>query len=84
MRCSSTESTAEGAEITLGIFKGETRTIPENVTGSIVPKTLFGEKYVSLIVPEDPSPEHITADDGSRAPMSAPRSSRCSTTSTRC
>ena len=27
-------------------------TIPANVTGSIVPKTLFGEKYVSLEVPE--------------------------------
>ena len=27
-------------------------TIPANVTGSIVPKTLFGEKYVSLEIPE--------------------------------
>src|SRR5687768_422580 len=26
--------------------------IPANVTGSIVPKTLFGEKYVSLEIPE--------------------------------
>ncbi len=56
-----TESTTNGAEITLGIFKGEEEDIPENVTGSIVPKTLFGEKYVSLIIPEDPSPEHITS-----------------------
>ena len=31
-------------------------TIPSNVTGAIVPKTLFGEKYVSLVVPDDPSP----------------------------
>ena len=56
-----TESTSEGAEITLGIFKGDEEDIPENVTGSIVPKTLFGEKYVSLIVPEDASSEHITS-----------------------
>ncbi len=56
-----TESTPNGAEITLGIFKGEEEDIPENVTGSIVPKTLFGEKYVSLIIPEDPSPQHITS-----------------------
>ena len=56
-----TESIADGAELTLGIFKGDEDTIPENVTGSIVPKTLFGEKYVSLIVPEDPSPDHITS-----------------------
>jgi phospholipid/cholesterol/gamma-HCH transport system substrate-binding protein len=56
-----TKSTSDGAVITLGIFKGQEKNVPENVTGSIVPKTLFGEKYVSLIVPEDPSSEHITA-----------------------
>ena len=39
----------------------ELDTIPANVTGSIVPKTLFGEKYVSLEVPEDPSPDPIEA-----------------------
>ena len=57
------DSNAEGAELTLGIYPSEIDTIPENVTGSIVPKTLFGEKYVSLEVPEDPSPEHLKADD---------------------
>ena len=42
----------EGAEITLGIYPDEIDTVPANVTGAIVPKTLFGEKYVSLVVPE--------------------------------
>lgn len=56
-----TKASGTGAVITLGIFKGDEETIPENVTGSIVPKTLFGEKYVSLIVPEDASSEHITS-----------------------
>ncbi len=55
------DQNAEGAQLTLGIYRKDVDTIPENVTGSIVPKTLFGEKYVSLIVPEDPSPEHITS-----------------------
>ena len=32
-----------------GLFPDQTETIPADVTGSIVPKTLFGEKYVSLI-----------------------------------
>lgn len=41
----------EGAELTLGIFPEEMDTIPANVTGAIVPKTLFGEKYVSLEIP---------------------------------
>jgi len=55
------DQNAEGAQLTLGIFRDDVDTIPDNVTGSIVPKTLFGEKYVSLIVPEDPSSEHITS-----------------------
>jgi phospholipid/cholesterol/gamma-HCH transport system substrate-binding protein len=52
---------ADGAELTLGIYPDELDTIPENVTGSIVPKTLFGEKYVALEVPEDPDEDHIEA-----------------------
>ncbi|HWJ08621.1 MAG TPA: MCE family protein [Nocardioides sp.] len=41
-----------GAELTLGIYPDKIDDIPANVTGAIVPKTLFGEKYVSLVVPE--------------------------------
>jgi phospholipid/cholesterol/gamma-HCH transport system substrate-binding protein len=44
-----TELTSTGADVTLGIFPDQTDIIPADVTGSIVPKTLFGEKYVSLI-----------------------------------
>ena len=52
------DTVSDGAELTLGIFR-ELDSIPANVTGAIVPKTLFGEKYVSLVVPEDPSPDPI-------------------------
>lgn len=45
-------STANGARLTLGIKPDEIGTIPADVTGSILPKTLFGEKYVSLVVPD--------------------------------
>ncbi|MBJ7530572.1 MAG: MCE family protein [Nocardioides sp.] len=55
------ETTASGATLTLGIFPDEIDTIPADVTGSIVPKTLFGEKYVSLVVPQDPARDHIEA-----------------------
>ncbi len=48
-------ATAAGAKVKLGIFPGQLHAIPANVTGAIVPKTLFGEKYVSLVVPRDPS-----------------------------
>ncbi|MDN4159847.1 MCE family protein [Nocardioides abyssi] len=47
------DADSDGAEVTLGLYQGKRDTIPANVTGSIVPKTLFGEKYVSLVVPED-------------------------------
>lgn len=49
------EATSDGATIELGIYPDDIGMIPANVTGSIVPKTLFGEKYVSLVVPEQPS-----------------------------
>lgn len=43
----------QGAKVRLGIYPSQMHTIPSNVTGAIVPKTLFGEKYVSLVVPGD-------------------------------
>ena len=46
------ETGDKGAELTLGIYPDELDSIPANVTGAIVPKTLFGEKYVSLVIPE--------------------------------
>jgi phospholipid/cholesterol/gamma-HCH transport system substrate-binding protein len=52
---------AEGAVVTLGIYPDKIDEIPANVTGSIVPKTLFGEKYVSLIVPDQPASQHLEA-----------------------
>jgi phospholipid/cholesterol/gamma-HCH transport system substrate-binding protein len=46
-------ATDAGARVRLGIYPSQLHTIPSNVTGAIVPKTLFGEKYVSLVVPGD-------------------------------
>ena len=56
-----TSTGAGGAEVVLGLFPDKIDMIPANVTGSIVPKTLFGEKYVALVVPAAPSAEHIMA-----------------------
>ncbi|MDN4171653.1 MCE family protein [Nocardioides sp. SOB77] len=47
------------AELTLGLFPDQRGTIPADVTARILPKTLFGEKYVALQIPEDPSEEAI-------------------------
>lgn len=46
------DGAGDGAVLTLGIYQDKLDLVPANVTGSIVPKTLFGEKYVSLVVPE--------------------------------
>jgi len=40
-----------GATLTLGIDPSKIKQIPSNVTASILPKTLFGEKYVELNIP---------------------------------
>lgn len=57
------QPTADGADITLGLYQDRTAEIPEDVTASILPKTLFGEKFVSLVVPDGASDEPIAAGD---------------------
>jgi len=48
--------TRDGVDLVLGIYPSKRSTIPSNVTARILPKTLFGEKYVALQVPSRPSP----------------------------
>jgi phospholipid/cholesterol/gamma-HCH transport system substrate-binding protein len=47
-------SDGDGATLSLAISPSQARIIPANVTARILPKTLFGEKYVALQVPSDP------------------------------
>lgn len=56
------EPTAEGADITLGLYQDRTTDVPRDVTASILPKTLFGEKFVSLDVPDGGSSAQPIAD----------------------
>jgi phospholipid/cholesterol/gamma-HCH transport system substrate-binding protein len=58
-----TSSDGSKADIRLGIFPDQAHVIPANVTARIVPKTLFGEKYVALQVPRNPSSRSIRAGD---------------------
>ncbi len=58
------DATANGADVTLGLYPDQVDTIPKNVSGSIVPKTLFGEKYVELTIPkDDPSDSSLKTGD---------------------
>jgi phospholipid/cholesterol/gamma-HCH transport system substrate-binding protein len=57
------ESEGDGATLTLGIRPDDIKTIPSNVTAALVPKTLFGEKYVELNIPKDPSSKSLQSGD---------------------
>jgi phospholipid/cholesterol/gamma-HCH transport system substrate-binding protein len=54
-------SVGESARLALAIKPEMAPIIPANATARILPKTLFGEKYVALQVPERPSTEPISA-----------------------
>lgn len=41
-------------KVTLAIEPDRARTLPGNVTARLLPKTLFGERYVDLVLPDDP------------------------------
>jgi phospholipid/cholesterol/gamma-HCH transport system substrate-binding protein len=56
------------AVIKLGLQPDQARNIPENVSVEIRPTTLFGQKYVSLVDPTDPSSKAL--HDGSVIPAS--------------
>ena len=59
----SAESEGDGAKLELGIKPDSIEQIPENVSAAILPKTLFGEKYVDLTVPQQPSSSPLAAGD---------------------
>jgi phospholipid/cholesterol/gamma-HCH transport system substrate-binding protein len=58
-----TEVDGDGAVLHVGLQPDLVDQIPDNVTALIVPKTLFGEKYVALQIPEDAAEHSIEADD---------------------
>jgi phospholipid/cholesterol/gamma-HCH transport system substrate-binding protein len=51
----SVSSEGSGAVVELALDPSRTKDIPSNVKAQILPKTLFGEQYVSLIYPTDPA-----------------------------
>jgi phospholipid/cholesterol/gamma-HCH transport system substrate-binding protein len=53
----------DGATLQLAIDPAKAEIIPANVSARILPKTLFGEKFVALQVPADPVGESISAGD---------------------
>lgn len=58
-----TRTDGDGAEMVLGLYPEQTETIPADVEAQILPKTLFGEKYVALQLPESGGSGTIAAGD---------------------
>ncbi|PRX46468.1 virulence factor Mce-like protein [Prauserella shujinwangii] len=55
--------TRDGAVLDLALRPDKVDVIPANVSARLLPKTLFGERYVALRVPERPSPRRIAEGD---------------------
>jgi virulence factor Mce-like protein len=54
---------AEGATIDLAIEPEYLEQIPADVTARLLPKTLFGERFVALQLPENPGEERLADGD---------------------
>ena len=57
------EASAEGATIELAINPEYLDQIPADVSARLLPKTLFGERFVSLELPETPAQERLADGD---------------------
>ncbi len=57
------ETTPEGARVQLALDPAQVDSLPRNVEARILPKTLFGEKYVELVLPEAPARQTLAAGD---------------------
>lgn len=56
-------SNGEQAVLHIALDPSDRHYIPQNVDAQLIPKTLFGEKYVNLALPNSPSAETIQAGD---------------------
>lgn len=55
--------TTDGAELELALDPSKVDLIPRDVTAQFIPKTLFGDRYIALQIPEQASSRHIQAGD---------------------
>ncbi|MDR7302445.1 MCE family protein [Haloactinomyces albus] len=56
-------TTDGGAKLHLALEPEKVDVIPANVSARLLPKTLFGERYVSLQMPENPAPRSLSEGD---------------------
>ncbi|NKQ56391.1 MCE family protein [Amycolatopsis sp. K13G38] len=54
---------SDGAELTLALDPASAKMIPANVSARFLPKTLFGERFVSLEIPQNASSSTLRSGD---------------------
>jgi phospholipid/cholesterol/gamma-HCH transport system substrate-binding protein len=59
----SVSTSGSGATVEVALDADKAAQVPSDVSARIVPKTLFGEKYVELVPSDDPSATPIAAGD---------------------
>jgi phospholipid/cholesterol/gamma-HCH transport system substrate-binding protein len=59
----SVESDGQKATVEMAIDPDAIASIPSNVTAMLIPKTLFGERYISLVFPPNPSSRPLADGD---------------------
>jgi phospholipid/cholesterol/gamma-HCH transport system substrate-binding protein len=64
--------TKDGAVLELALDPEKADLIPRNVSARFIPKTLFGDRYVALQIPDDPDVKHLTEGDRIEQDRSAP------------
>jgi virulence factor Mce-like protein len=64
--------TGQGAELDLALDPDKVDVIPRNVSARFIPKTLFGDRYVALQIPENPDTAHLGQGDRIEQDRSAP------------
>ena len=59
----SVESDGQRATVEMAMDPDALSAIPSNVTAMLIPKTLFGERYISLNIPPNPTPRRLQEGD---------------------
>ncbi|GGM60779.1 ABC transporter substrate-binding protein [Longimycelium tulufanense] len=62
-RVRSVTSTGDGAVLELAMDPAMMDRVPRNVSAQLLPKTLFGERYVNLVMPQRPDTVRLSAGD---------------------
>lgn len=57
------EPSRDGARLTLALDPDQVHLVPVNTSARILPKTLVGQDYVDLVLPERPSGDHVSGGD---------------------